>query len=157
MIRIAIDSDIFFFALSSRRKEINPNNIKRLLERLSSHPEAEIWVPITVLGESVIECLKGEGSPSSHHGIHELHDLVEFWGSLNLGFLYPSDVVVKVCYALMERYKDQRFSDTDRMHIAYAMAYKMDYFMTTDKTLLHGFPYESELKMIHPNNARDIL
>ena len=60
MIRLAVDSSIFFFSFKSRSKDVNPRDAERLLRKLSGDPRIELYVPITVLGESVIECLMGK-------------------------------------------------------------------------------------------------
>ena len=59
MIRVAVDSDIFFFSISSdhsilKNRNINPIEIKNYLQHLSSHAgRFQLSVPISVLGESV--------------------------------------------------------------------------------------------------------
>ena len=66
MIRVAVDSDIFFFSISSnkgflKKRNINPIEIKNHLQHLSSHAgKFQLSVPISVLGESVTLCLEGE-------------------------------------------------------------------------------------------------
>lgn len=161
MTKIAIDSDIFFFAFGSRRKDINPNDVRRFLKGLSGDPRIELFVPLSVLGESVIECLRGERVPDGRHNIRELYVLIELWGELNLLFLYPNDLVADVCSNMVERYrrnkKDFRLSDTDLVHLGYALAHGMDYFLTTDTKLKHYIPKRSGLKVINFEEAKRLF
>jgi len=96
-IKVAIDSAIFFFCFKSDREDIKPVNMQKLLNHLSTAPHITPYVPISVLGESVIECLRGE-KEKSDHDLHELHDLIDFWGALDLSFLYPNALVAAACY-----------------------------------------------------------
>ena len=62
--------------------------------------------------------------------------------------------MAEVCYQLVERHKkgyekDYRLTDTDLVHIGYALAHEMDYFLTTDKALKHYIPRKSKLKVIN--------
>lgn len=61
MTKIAIDSDIFFFTFRSSRADVNPPDVERRLRALSNNPKVDLFVPIYVIGECVIECLRGEG------------------------------------------------------------------------------------------------
>jgi hypothetical protein len=98
-------------------------NGKRLLRHLSSIPNVAIYVPITVIGETVVEYLTED---ASRREINELHELIDFWGVLHLNFLYPTDLVADAWYKLVEMYrrgsrKDYRLSDTDLVHLGYAL------------------------------------
>ena len=72
MIRVAVDSDIFFFSIYSdhrilKKRNISPTEIRILLQHLSSHVgKFQLSVPISVLGESVTLCLEGERVGRSH-------------------------------------------------------------------------------------------
>lgn len=159
--KIAIDAAIFFFCFDSDREDIKPVNMQRILKHLSGAPRISLYVPISVLGESVIECLRGEKGDTSH-SLKELHDMIDFWGSLNLNFLYPSSLVAEACFRLVERYKtgeriDHRLTDTDLVHLGYALAYKMDYFLTTDKRLQHNIPERSNLRVIDHEEAKSLF
>ena len=47
---------------------------------------------------------------------------------------------------------------TDVFHIGYAMAYDMDYFVSTDRLLLqYKLPEGSKLKVIHPDVPRSLI
>jgi hypothetical protein len=86
------------------------------------------------------------------HDLAELHDLIDFWAALDLKFLYPGELVIDACSRLVARYrqgsqKDYRLSDTDLVHLGYALAYDMDYFLTTDRAL--KIPYGSHNPRSH--------
>ena len=154
---IAVDAAIFFFCFNSNREDIKPANAQRLLKHLSGAPRISLHVPISVLGESVIECLK---DPAHSRG--ELHDMIDLWGSLNLNFLYPSTLVAIACYRLVKKYKigdtiDYQLTDTDLVHLGYALAYKMDYFLTTDKKLQYYVPKKSNLRVIDLDEAKKLF
>ena len=163
MSRIAVDSNIFFFSFKSHRRDINPRDVERLLRKMSGDPRIDLFVPVSVFGESVIECLQGERAGASGHDVKELYRLIELWSALNLLFLYPNDVVAAVCYQLSQRKeerRDFRLSDTDLVHLGYALAHEMDYFLTTDKDLKHVDPYipkKAKLRVIGLEDARDLF
>lgn len=160
--KVAIDSDIFFFCIvsGSNRSDIDPEDMRRFLNRLSGAPKIKLYVPISVIGEVVIICLTGSESnkSSSTHDLGDLHDMIDLWGKLDLAFLYPNEIVAEVCYRLTEKYRaDRRLTDTDRVHLCYALAYRMDYFLTTDQNLKHYVPANSGLKVIDPREARSLV
>jgi hypothetical protein len=163
MIPVAVDSDIFFFSISSdhrilKKRNINPIEIKNLLQHLSSHVgRFQLSVPISVLGESVTLCLEGEREGKSHN-IRELHDLISFWGSLNINILHPNAVVATICYRLNTKYKDERMTPQDIVHVGYALAYNMNYLVTTDKNMQRfRLPSGSGLEIIPPDRLKLIL
>jgi hypothetical protein len=162
MTRVAVDSNIFFFSFKSHRRDINPRDVERLLRKLSGDPRVELFVPISVLGESVIECLLGERTGEGQHDIDELYRLIELWVILELLFLYPNDVVAAVCYQLSKRKEERgdfRLTDTDLVHLGYALAHEMDYFLTADKALKHVEPYipkKARLRVIGLEDAKNI-
>ena len=160
-IKVAIDSAIFFFCFKSDREDIKPINMQKLLNHLSTAPHITPYVPISVLGESVIECLRGE-KEKSDHDLSELHNLIDFWGALDLSFLYPNALVADACYRLVENYKtgeriDYRLSDTDLVHLGYALAYNVDFFLTTDTKLKYYVPEKSKLRVIDHEAAKEIF
>ena len=83
----------------------------------------------------------------------------DFWGALDLSFLYPNALVADACYRLVEKYKkgeriDYRLSDTDLVHLGYALAYNVDYFLTTDTKLKYYVPERSKLQVIDHEAAK---
>lgn len=160
-IKVAVDSAIFFFCFKSNREDIKPINMQKLLNHLSNAPHIIPLVPISVIGESVIECLRGE-KEDTDHDLHELHKLIDFWGALDLSFLYPNALVADACYKLVEKYKkgeriDYRLTDTDLVHLGYALAYKVDYFLTTDTKMGYYVPEKSNLRVIDHETAKEIF
>ncbi|MHC1687074.1 MAG: hypothetical protein AB9879_05135 [Methanothrix sp.] len=163
MIHVAVDSDIFFFSVSLdhrilKKRNINPTEIKNNLQHLSSHAQKfQLSVPISVLGESVTLCLEGEREGRSHN-IRELHDLIAFWGGLNINVLHPNTAVAIICYRLNTKYKDERMTPQDLVHIGYALAYNMDYLVTTDKNMQKfKLPEDSGLEIVPPDQLKLIL
>ena len=163
MIRVAVDSDIFFFSISGdqrilKKRNIIPADIKNSLQHLSSHVgHFQLSVPISVLGESVTLCLEGEREGRSHN-IKELHDLIAFWGGLNINILHPNEAVATSCYRLNTKYKDDRMKPQDLVHIGYALAYNMDYLVTSDKNMQRfKLPDDSGLEIIPPEQLRHLL
>ena len=163
MIHVAVDSDIFFFSISSnhrtlKKRNINPTEIKSLLQHLSGHVDKfRLSVPISVLGESVTLCLEGERDGRSHN-IRELHDLISFWGGLNINILHPNEVVATICYRLNTKYKDERMTPQDIVHVGYALAYNMNYLVTTDRNMQRfNLPKGAELEIIPPDRFKLIL
>lgn len=157
MIQVAIDSDIFFFSIadgSKNYKKTWPIGVKNLLQHISTHKDKfELCVSSSVLAESVMVCLENK-----KHDIDELHELISFWGSLNIRFLHPNDLVAFMCYSLTTKYRDHRMRSTDTFHLGYALAYDMDYFVTTDRLILqYRLPEGSKLKVIHPDMVRSII
>lgn len=160
--KVSIDSDIFFFCFTSDRPDIKPANVRRLLQHLCEAPHTEAFASLSVIGESTIECLTGEQTGDFQHDISKLHDLIDFWGALRLKFLYPNELVADACSKLVERYRkgsyrDSRLSDTDLVHLGYAIAYNMDYFLTTDKALRHYIPAKSDLKAVGLEEAKALF
>lgn len=157
MIQVAIDSDLFFFSIANSKrasKRVPPASAKNLLQHISTHTDKfELCVSSTVLAESVMVCLE-----SRKHDIDELHEMITFWGGLNIKFLHPNDVAAYMCNLLVNKYNDSRMMPTDVFHIGYALAYDMDYFVTTDRLLLqYRLPEGSKLKIINPDMLRMLI
>ncbi|MDO8871424.1 MAG: hypothetical protein Q7V05_01640 [Methanoregula sp.] len=64
-----------------------------------------------------------------------MHSLFTAW---DVTALFPMDRVRILCYLLGEEEINTRMirEPTDRTHLAYAMAYRVDYFLTSDKHLI---------------------
>ncbi|WP_321507136.1 hypothetical protein [uncultured Methanoregula sp.] len=91
----------------------------------------QIRTSISVLGETLAQ-------------IHEKENAVEYLTWLNqslddwnIAIHFPNDYVRILCYQMGEEEIDTRMihEPTDRTHLAYAMAYGSDYFLTSDKNL----------------------
>ena len=153
--RVAIDSDIFFFAISDSHKEKeNRRMAETLLNHLKNHPDYEVLVPISVLGEVVIKCL----DESVPRNLNDLHLLADMWAGLDIGFVFPNDAVARICYHIMDKYKDERLSPTDRVHLGYALAYNMNYLVTTDMNLQRfPVPPGRDLEIMSLKKALEII
>lgn len=162
--RVAVDSNIFFFAITHgrehlKKRDIKPGDIKNFLQHVSGHPDIELCIPVSVLAEIVAICLKGEHE-SKKHTIEELFDLIEFWRGLEISFLHPNKAVAIACHALYmdKAFMDSRLKPSDLVHLGYALAYNLDYLITTDKTLRdYRVPDEFKLQITHPKDANDIF
>jgi hypothetical protein len=166
MLRAAIDADIFFFSISHKsesltKRDINPYDIKKFLFHLSSHPDISLCVPISVLGEVVIICVEGEWKGrEGKHNREELHELIDIWSGLRISFLHPNEAVATTCYNLYNHseYRDSRIKPADLVHLGYALAYDVDFFITTDRILRgYSIPKEFKTKVLHPHEAQAIL
>ncbi|MDO8873179.1 MAG: hypothetical protein Q7V05_10685 [Methanoregula sp.] len=64
----------------------------------------------------------------------------------NVAIHFPNDYVRILCYQMGEAEIDSRMirEPTDRTHLAYAMVYDSDYFLTSDKNLIR---YRIPLKL----------
>ncbi|WP_342766233.1 hypothetical protein [Methanocalculus sp.] len=67
--------------------------------------------------------------------ITALNQLLDEW---KVTVLFPNDSVRILCFKMGEEELDTRMirEPTDRTHLAYAMAYHSDYFLTSDRNLI---------------------
>ena len=126
---------------------------------MSGHPHAALCVPVSVFAEIVSLCLQGEqdDEQESRFCIEDLHKLVGFWQGLSIEILRPNKAVAVACYNL---YMDgtTRLKPSDLVHLGYAMAYDLDYLITTDKDLRkYRLPDAFKLVVKHPKNADEIF
>ena len=168
MVRIAVDSDIFFYAVldhnrdSLRKKGVFPTQIKKFLDHASSHPQVKLCIPVSVFAEIVSLCIHGEqeGEQERNFSINDLYKLVDFWKGLNLVVLHPNKAVATACYNLYmdDTMRDSRLGPSDLVHLGYALAYDLDYFITSDGPLKkYQVPNTFKLKINHPKNADKIF
>ena len=132
------------------------------MSRVSGQPRAELCIPVSIFAEIVSLCLPEEqgSEQESKFSIEDLYRLIEFWQGLNMVVLRPNKAVAVACYNLYmdESVRDSRLSPTDLVHLGYAMAYDLDYLITTDKNLRkYKIPDAFQLLVIHPINADDIF
>ena len=73
--------------------------------------------------------------PDAVRYITHLNQLLEDW---RVAVHFPNEHVRVLCYQMGEEEIDTRMirEPTDRTHLAYAMAYHSDYFLTSDKNLI---------------------
>jgi len=92
----------------------------------------KIHTSISVLGEAFTQMHEGRDAVKY---ITHLNQLLDDW---EITVLFPNDHVRVLCYQMGEEEIDTRMirEPTDRTHLAYAMAYHSDYFLTSDKNLI---------------------
>ena len=117
---------------------------------------------MSIFAEIVSLCLPEEqgSEQGSKFSIEDLYKLIEFWQGLNMVVLRPNKAVAVACYNLYmdESVRDSRLSPTDLVHLGYAMAYDLDYLITTDNNLRkYKIPDAFQLLVIHPKNVDDIF
>jgi predicted nucleic acid-binding protein len=122
----------------------------------------ELCIPVSVFAEIVSLCLQGEqnGEREGKFFIEDLYKLIGFWQGLDIVVLRPNKAVAVACYNLYmdESVRDSRLSPTDLVHLGYAMAYDLDYLITTDKTLRkYKIPDAFPLVVIHPKSLDEIF
>ncbi len=86
---------------------------------------------ISVLGEGFTQ-MNDKANASDY--ILALKRYLDDW---EIAVHFPNDYVRTLCYLMGEVEIDTRMirEPTDRTHLAYAMAYQADYFLTSDKNL----------------------
>jgi len=92
----------------------------------------KIHTSISVLGEAFTQM--HEKSDAIRYITH-LNQLLDDW---RVAVHFPNDQVRVLCYQMGEVEIDTRMirEPTDLTHLAYAMAYDSDYFLTSDKNLI---------------------
>lgn len=128
------------------------------MSRASGHPRVELCVPVSVFAEIVSLCIQRE--EEGKFCIDDLYKLVDFWQGLDIVVLRPNKAVAVACYNLYmdETVRDSRLGPTDLVHLGYAMAYDLDYLITTDKILRkYKVPPSFKLRVMHPQNIDDIF
>ena len=91
----------------------------------------KVQTSISVLGEALSQMHEKENAMEY---ITHLNRVLDDW---NIIVQFPNDYVRVLCYQMGEEEIDSRMirEPTDRTHLAYAMAYYSDYFLTSDKNL----------------------
>jgi len=109
-----------------------------------------LCIPISVFGEFSAICFEGK-----RHSVEELHRLIDFLDRYHVRFLHPNQTVAEACYNLYgAEWRDDRMTPTDLVHLGYAIAYDVDYFITTDCILnQYRVPGGFKLKVLHPKDA----
>jgi predicted nucleic acid-binding protein len=157
MKHVAIDSDIFFYSISSDKKDRKVQLADGILDHINNHPELELCVPFSVLAEAVFKGLTSEKASNDPWKMEKIADLTELWRRLDIRFLPPTNRVAEICWHLVNECGD-RMQPTDRTHLGYALAYNMDLLVTTDKILLHyQVPEAFPLEIVSLRDARNAL
>jgi predicted nucleic acid-binding protein len=157
MNHVAVDTDIFFYSVSTDKKDRKSQLATGLLDHIDNHPALELCVPFSVLAETVFKSLTREKEGSDPHKMEMIASLIELWRKLDIRFLPPTNRVAEICWHLVGECKD-RLQPTDRTHLGYALAYNMNYLITTDKILLHyQVPDGFQLKIVSLKDAREMI
>jgi hypothetical protein len=85
---------------------------------------------LTVVGE-VIDQMRDH--PKRNQFLHSFIGLLQSWQVM---VLYPNIPVSVICFRLGDEGIDYRMENTDRVHLGYAIAYRCDFFLTSDKNLI---------------------
>ena len=148
--RIFLDADIFFDLAAEKR------NIKSLINHLVN--DGHILVTsITVMGEIVLVCVRDN---EKNKDLHKIIDILHFY---DIRFLIPNSLLRECCLCLDATDSDDRVAKTDKTHLAYAVAYDVDYFLTTDLKLQAFNPkvdcpfFSKKKRIISPSELRKQL
>jgi len=109
-----------------------------------------LYVPTSVLGELSAICFEGR-----KHNVDDLHKIVNLLNRCNVKFRHPNRVVAEICCNLYsDDWRDDRMKPTDLVHLGYALAYEVDYFVTSDRVLNeYRIPDVFKLKVLTPDEA----
>jgi predicted nucleic acid-binding protein len=121
---IFLDTPVFFHCIEHER-------FGTILEH-ANNAGYKIQTSISVLGEAFTQMHEGRDAVRY---ITALNQLLDDW---NITVLFPNEHVRVLCYQMGEVEIDTRMirEPTDRTHLAYAMAYDSEYFLTSDKNLI---------------------
>lgn len=118
-----LDTTVFFDSIDDDR-----------MKTVIDHSKNAGFTPITsitVIGEALTQMRENR---DKDRYISSFLSLLDDW---EVSILYPSDPVRILCYVMGDEEIDTRIirEITDRTHLAYAMAYHSDFFITSDKNL----------------------
>lgn len=109
-----------------------------------------LYVPTSVLGELSAICFEGR-----KHNVDDLYKIANLLIRSDVKFRHPNRVVAEICCNLYsDAWRDDRMKPTDLVHLGYALAYEVDYFITSDRVLNeYRIPEEFKLKVLTPDEA----
>ncbi|MBN1166352.1 MAG: hypothetical protein JXA44_04385 [Methanospirillaceae archaeon] len=121
---IFIDTSIFFTCAEDMRS--------RTIMQHAKNAGYAIQTSISVPGEAFIQMHEHEKALDY---ITSMNQLLDEW---NITVLFPNDSVRILCFRMGEEEIDTRMirEPVDRTHLAYAIAYQSDSFLTSDKNLI---------------------
>jgi len=121
---IFLDTPIFFTCAEDTRS--------RTILQHARNAGYTIQTSISVPGEPFIQMHEHE---QGLEYITSMNQLLDDW---NVAVHFPNDHVRILCYTMGEEEVDTRMirEPTHRTHLAYAMAYHSDYFLTSDRNLI---------------------
>lgn len=99
---------------------------RRTLDHLKNDGH-RITTSITVVGEIFWVCISGDR-------INQLQDIIDLFKNLDVEVLHPAPQLRGCCLCIDEFHEFKRIygsSVTDRTHLAYAIVYDSDYFVTS--------------------------
>jgi len=143
--RIFLDTCIFFEIHENDRTYHSFTHLK--------NKDYFLTTSLTVIGELIQEL-----SPKPEKSAY-LHTLWGFVEDVDFSLLVPNSRVSYACYLLCKYNEDERMKAeyTDLVHLAYAIAYKVPIFITTDRHLSHfRIPYKMVEKGFQQPIIKDI-
>jgi predicted nucleic acid-binding protein len=142
--KIFLDADTLFDGI-----------IDQDVETLLSHANNagyKLYVPLTVLGEIMLNCI-------DENRRDDLNNIMSLCANINILYTVPNKQLRECCVCIDGADKRDRLDYTDKTNLGYATAYNADYFLTTDKKLLHNFSFEckDQTKIISYKALKKIL
>ena len=114
----------------------------------------ELITSITVLGEIFSVCMQEQ-----RH--NDLNEIASECSRLGVKYAHSNEPLRTCCYCLEHNDKQKRLTPNDKTHLAYAIVYDCDYFLTTDMDLSRIVPPDNcylveKLKIIDYDGLRKI-
>ena len=128
---IFIDTNIFLKLIEGNKRE--RERFKTLLNH-AKNVGYTFTTSLTVYGETLSIGLTKKRK-------EELHSMIELIRDLNIQCWTPNSQLRECCRCLDKIDKEDRVGPIDITHLAYSMTYNDDFFLTSDKDLLH-FPLD---------------
>lgn len=147
---IFLDSTIFFDAIDPKK------HIFTILQHAKNDGH-QLVTSLTVYGEIVWVCQRDKRP-------NDIHNILELINQLNVQCSIPNIQLRECCKCLDKMDKQNWVGFSDRTHLAYSTAYGDDFFVTSEKNLLH-FPLDSnkcrrcekKTKIISPEELKTVL
>jgi hypothetical protein len=119
---VFLDTCIFYNCIEKESLQTIINHAKNL--------QYSIRTSITVIGEFIDQI---RDHPRRDKYIQSFYSLLEGWG---VEVLYPNLPISIICFRLGDEGLDYRMENTDRVHLGYAIVYRCNFFLTSDKNLI---------------------
>ncbi|NLW75713.1 MAG: hypothetical protein GXY18_04710 [Methanomicrobiales archaeon] len=124
MIRpVFLDTTVFF-------DSIDDDRMKTIMDH-AKNAGFTLKTSITVIGEALTQMRENR---DKDRYVPAFLDLLDVW---DINIHYPNDPVRVLCYIMGDEEIDSRIirEVTDRTHLAYAMVYHSEFFITSDKNM----------------------
>jgi len=149
-LNIFLDSTVLFDAIDQKTR------ILTILQH-AKNAGHQLTTSLTVYGEIVWVCQRDKRP-------NDIHLILNLINHLNILCWTPSIQLRECCKCLDKMDKQNRVGPSDRTHLAYAVSYNDDFFVTSDKDLVH-FPFDTNkcrkcgkhTKIISPDQLKSIL